>query len=67
MLLFNELDSKDPIKIYNKYANYPKINKFKKDFFTQKSKYLLWINIYSKNKIFFTIRKRNERILKMSL
>ena len=37
MLLFNELDFKSPIKIYNKYANYPKINNFNKDFFTQKA------------------------------
>ena len=37
MLLFNELDFKNPIKIYNKYANYPKINNFKKNFFTQKA------------------------------
>ncbi len=37
MLLFNELDYKSPIKIYNKYANYPKINNFKKNFFTQKA------------------------------
>ena len=37
MLLFNELDHKSPIKIYNKYANYPKINNFKKNFFTQKA------------------------------
>tara|TARA_B100001057_G_scaffold106499_1_gene104140 strand:+ start:601 stop:1578 length:978 start_codon:yes stop_codon:yes gene_type:complete len=37
MLLFNELDFNSPIKIYNKYANYPKINNFKKDFFTQKA------------------------------
>ena len=37
MLLFNELDFKSPIKIYHKYANYPKINNFKKNFFTQKA------------------------------
>tara|TARA_B100001057_G_C22811192_1_gene935488 strand:+ start:779 stop:1756 length:978 start_codon:yes stop_codon:yes gene_type:complete len=37
MLLFNELDFKYPIKIYNKYATYPKIYNFKKNFFTQKA------------------------------
>jgi len=37
MLLFNELDFNSPIKIYNKYASYPKINTFKKSFFTQKA------------------------------
>ena len=37
MLLFNELDFKKPIKIYNKYAKYPKIHSFNKNFFTQKA------------------------------
>ncbi len=37
MLLFNEMDFKNPIKIFNKYASYPKINKFDKSFFTQKA------------------------------
>ena len=37
MLLFNELNFNSPIKIYNKYANYPKVNIFKKNFFTQKA------------------------------
>ena len=37
MLLFDELDFKNPIKIYNKYATYPKIQNFKKGFFTQKA------------------------------
>ena len=37
MLLFNELDFYSPIKIYNKYANYPKVNNFKKKFFYSKS------------------------------
>ena len=37
MLLFDELDFKSPIKIYNKYATYPKIQSFKKRFFTQKA------------------------------
>ena len=37
MLLFNEMDFICPIKIFNKYASYPKTNKFKKNFFTQKA------------------------------
>ncbi len=37
MLLFNEMDFSNPIKIFNKYASYPKINKFNKKFFTQKA------------------------------
>ena len=30
MLFFNEMDSNEPLKIFNKYANYPKIQNFKK-------------------------------------
>ena len=30
MLFFNEMDSNQPLKIFNKYANYPKIQNFKK-------------------------------------
>ena len=41
MLLFNELDFENPIKIYNKYAKYPKIKNFKKRFFTQKANIFL--------------------------
>ena len=41
MLLFNELDFENPIKIYNKYAKYPKIKNFKKGFFTQKANIFL--------------------------
>ena len=41
MLLFDELDYKNPIKIYNKYANNPKTKNFKKDFFTQKANIFL--------------------------
>ena len=37
MLLFDELNFQNPIKIYNKYATYPKTYNFKKDFFTQKA------------------------------
>ena len=33
MLLFDELNKKSPIKIYNKYAEYPKLKTFKNDFF----------------------------------
>ena len=40
MLLFNELDFKNPIKIYNKYANYPKISNFKKNFLLKKQIYI---------------------------
>jgi len=37
MLLFDEMDKDKPIKIYNKYAEYPKIDSFKKNFFTEKA------------------------------
>ena len=42
MLLFNELDFNNPIKIYNKYITYPKIQNFKKGFFTQKKQIYIW-------------------------
>lgn len=34
MLLFNEMSKVNKILIYNKYASYPKISKFKKNFFS---------------------------------
>ncbi len=37
MLLYNELDFESPVKIFNKYAEYPKVGKFSKKFFTQKA------------------------------
>ena len=37
MLLFDEMDKINPIKVYNKYAEYPKIDSFKKKFFTQQA------------------------------
>jgi predicted dehydrogenase len=37
MLLFDEMDKNNPIKVYNKYAEYPKIDSFKKKFFTQQA------------------------------
>ena len=37
MLLFDEMNIFDPIKIYNQYAKYPKIQQFKKKFFEAKA------------------------------
>ena len=37
MLLFDEMNLEEPIKIYNKYAKYPKIHEFKKKFFESKA------------------------------
>tara|TARA_Y100000590_G_scaffold459147_2_gene615501 strand:- start:72 stop:1061 length:990 start_codon:yes stop_codon:yes gene_type:complete len=37
MLLFDEINLREPVKIYNKYAKYPKIEEFKKKFFTSKA------------------------------
>ncbi len=39
MLLFDEMNLKDPIKIYDNYVNFPKIDKFSKLYFNQ-SKYI---------------------------
>ena len=41
MLLYNEMNINNPIKIFNKYAKYPKIHEFKKKFF--KSKALIYL------------------------
>ena len=38
MLLFNEIDPINKIKIYNKYAKYPKISQFDSSYFKKKSK-----------------------------
>ena len=37
MLQFDEMDHKNKIKIYDKYAEYPNISKFAKNFFTPKA------------------------------
>lgn len=37
MLLFDEMNKKNTIKIYHKYAEYPAISKFKKGFFSAKA------------------------------
>ncbi len=37
MLLFDEMNMHEPIKIYNQYAKYPKIQQFKKKFFEAKA------------------------------
>ena len=39
MLLFDEMNSNEPIKIYNNYVSFPKIDKFSKFYFNQ-SKYI---------------------------
>ena len=40
MLLFDEMNIQEKIKIYNKYAVYPKIEKLKNTFFFKTSKNL---------------------------
>ena len=39
MLLFDEMNINEPIKIYNNYVSFPKIDKFSKNYFNQ-SKYI---------------------------
>ena len=39
MLLYDEMNMKEPIKIYNNYVSFPKIDKFTKYYFNQ-SKYI---------------------------
>ena len=37
MLIFNEMDLLSPLKIYNQYAKYPKLNYFNKTFLKSKA------------------------------
>lgn len=39
MILFNELNQKNPIQIFNNYAKYPKLNFFSKKYFNKKKKF----------------------------
>ena len=39
MLLFDEMNNNEPLKIYNNYVSFPKIDKFSKSYFNQ-SKYI---------------------------
>ena len=42
MLLFDEMESINKIKIFNKYAQYPKISHFNNNFFNKKAKISLF-------------------------
>ena len=37
MILFDEMNLKKPIQIFNNYANYPKLSSFTKSYFSQKA------------------------------
>ena len=73
MLLYNELLPAKKIKIFNKYARYPKIDKFKDSFFKKKAKIYEGNNFSPKindnepllNEIiyFFTCVKKNRKPL----
>jgi len=60
MLLYNELDFKSPIKIFNKYAEYPKISKFNKKFFTHKAN--IYLGRTTEPKIKFKSPLENEML-----
>ena len=71
MLLFNEMLSDNKIKIYNKYAKYPKISEFDNKFFNKKAKIYLGKNyspkitqndsLLDELKYFFKCVKRNSK------
>ena len=71
MLLFNEMDPLNKIKIYNKYAEYPKISQFDSSYFSQKAKIYEGKNIIPKVKLndplkdelihFFQCIKKNKK------
>ena len=50
MLLFNEMNINEPIKIYDKYAKYPRMEEFNKKFFNAKALIHLGKNISPKIK-----------------
>ena len=58
MLLFDEMNLDEPIKIYDKYAKYPKIQDFDKKFF--KSKALIHVGKNISPKIKTTPALENE-------
>ena len=60
MLLYNELDFKSPIKIFNKYAEYPNLSRFDKNFFTQKAN--IYLGKTTKPKIKFKSPLKNEML-----
>ena len=71
MLLFNEMLNDNKIKIYNKYAKYPKISEFDNNFFNKKAKIYLGKNyspkiiqndsLLDELKYFFKCVKRNTK------
>ena len=71
MLLFNEMLNNSKIKIYNKYAKYPKISEFDNKFFNKKAKIYLGKNyspkitqndsLLDEFKYFFKCVKRNSK------
>ena len=73
MLQFDEMAIKDKIKIYNKYAAYPKLSKFKKSFFTPQASIYLGSTVSPKIKFkspmvselthFFDCIKKNKKPL----
>ena len=76
MLLFDEMNLNDPIKIYNKYAKYPKIHEFKKKFFDSKALIYLGKNyspkikanppLLNEIKYFFTLNLKKKPITDFS-
>ena len=71
MLLFNEMLNDNKIKIYNKYAKYPKISEFDNKFFNKKAKIYLGKNyspkitqndsLLDEIKYFFKCIKKNKK------
>ena len=71
MLLFNEMDPQNKIKIYNKYAEYPKISQFDSSYFKKKAKIYEGKNIVPKITLndplkdelnyFFNCTKKNKK------
>ncbi len=72
MLSFDEMNLKEPLKIYNKYAKYPKIQEFNKKFFESKALIYLGKNyspkvksspsLTNEIKYYFRLNKRSKPV-----
>lgn len=60
MLLFNEMDESNKLKIFNKYAYYPKLSRFKKNYISNKAR--IYLGKTKNIKIIETDSLKNELI-----
>ena len=66
MLLFDEMLVKDKIKIFNKYASYPKIEMLKNNFFNRKIKIFIGKNFTPRLKANDSLEDEIKHFLKFN-